>query len=158
MANIWGQLDLIWAEITITDAARYSGMTNAAIANDLNSNMVAAPDRSSVPASEVLEVLLGNTAEFEAVYAAMTEREKRTLEVILATGTVEAAPGSATRSFIQAKFNNTDAPTILAALAGLLSDTQSRAAELGITGRVAEAHVFGAREKNGDPNPSDPMP
>lgn len=158
MANIWGQLDLIWTEISVTDPVRYSGMTNAAIANDLNTNLVAAPDRSSVPASEVLEVLLGNTTEFETVYAAMTEREKRTLEVILSTGTVEAAPGSDTRAFIAGKFNNTDAPTINGALVGLLAQTQSRAQELGITSQVGEAHVRGARDKGGDPNPDGVMP
>lgn len=153
MANIWGQLDLIWTEISVTDPVRYSGMTNAAIANDLNTNLVAAPDRSSVPSSEVLEVLLGETTQFETVYAAMTEREKRTLEVILSTGSVEAAPGSATRSFMVTKFNNTDSPAIFAALAGLLAQTQSRAQELGLSGTVQEAHVRGARDKGGDPDP-----
>lgn len=141
MSN-WAHLQTIWNEIKVNNTAPYIGQTNAQIATLFNTTMSAAPDVSTLSASQIFEAI--DTAEYQALQAAVQERVK----LVLSLGDqIQIGPVSKARAILLAAFGaGTNTRT---ALTALVARQHARWRALDLPEPVVEAHVRGCRVKNG---------
>lgn len=142
MSN-WANLQIIWDEIKVNNPSPYAGQTNAQIANLINTTLTAPQDVvSTLSASQIFEAIDGG--EYAALTAVVQERVK----LVLSLGDViQIGPTSKARAMLLGAFGPGTATR--ASLTALVQRQKSRREILGLPEPVLEAHVRGARVKNG---------
>lgn len=140
MSSVWGKLQVIKTEITVTDPARYAGKTDQQIADELNDPTKSnAPDREEISGSDLFEAIV--SSEYAGLATAVRER----VQIVVGLGdNIKVGPTSKARAWLLDAFAVGSATrTNLIALVS--NQKQSRAFELGIFDRVMEAHVVAAK-------------